>query len=69
MIEGQARELGDEPAIVAVDRQAGKSVAFAEDEPNGGSVRTEMKESRRSRKADSSRWDQNASSSGPSSQR
>ena len=34
-MEGQARELGDEPAVVAVDRQPRQPVPLAEDEPVG----------------------------------
>ncbi len=38
MIESQARELGDEPAAVAVDCQTGKTVSLAKDEPIGGFI-------------------------------
>jgi hypothetical protein len=37
----EAGEVGDKPAIVAVDDQAGEAVSFAESEAIGGSVSSE----------------------------
>ena len=38
VVKGQAGELGHQPAVVAVDREAGEAVALAEDEPVGRSL-------------------------------
>jgi hypothetical protein len=42
VVEGETRELGDEPAIVAIDGQAGEAVSLTEDQPTGGSLSIAM---------------------------
>ena len=40
--QGEAREVSDQPAVIAVDDQAGEAVAFAEDEPVGVLVASQV---------------------------
>ena len=46
LVEGQARELGDQPLVESVDGEPGQTVAFAEDQPVGILGRTQAKRRR-----------------------